>query len=116
MQCTSESAGTVVGIPRISLLHKPDWTSLVTLSRHQFPVAPAFSLTINKAQGQSLAIVAVFLPQPLFGHSQLYIALSCITNLKGFSICMVQESQNPNKTSNVVNLEVIQTFNEQVLE
>ncbi len=32
-------------------------------------------MTINKAQGQSLEHVGVYLPAPVFAHGQLYVAL-----------------------------------------
>lgn len=34
-------------------------------------------MTINKAQGQTLQQVGVYLRQPCFSHGQLYVALSC---------------------------------------
>ncbi|CAJ0648245.1 15802_t:CDS:1, partial [Entrophospora sp. SA101] len=34
------------------------------LKRKQFPVQPAFSLTINKPQGQTLSHIGLYLPQP----------------------------------------------------
>lgn len=33
-------------------------------------------MTINKSQGQSLTTVGIWLPQPVFAHGQLYVALS----------------------------------------
>jgi len=44
--------------------------------RLQFPVRPAFAMTINKAQGQSLSVAGIDLTEPCFSHGQLYVALS----------------------------------------
>ena len=33
-------------------------------------------MTINKAQGQTIPIVGIYLPEPVFAHGQLYVALS----------------------------------------
>lgn len=71
---TGRSAGKRVYIPRISLQSNTDLP--FTLLRRQFPVRLAWAMTINKAQGQSLQRVGVSLPDPVFGHGQLYVALS----------------------------------------
>ena len=67
--------GDIVLIPRITL--QPNDTLLpFILKRTQFPVIPAFALTINKAQGQSFQHVGIQLSNPIFSHGQLYVALS----------------------------------------
>lgn len=33
-------------------------------------------MTINKVQGQILVEVGLYLPQPVFNHGQLYVAIS----------------------------------------
>jgi ATP-dependent DNA helicase PIF1 len=73
-------------IPRIPLTNADDDLAFpIKFRRTQFPIKPAFAMTINKAQGQTLQQVGLYLPKPVFGHGQLYVALSrCTTpdNLK----------------------------------
>ena len=74
LQCDTLD-GARVFIPKIML--RPNNTDLpFQLCRTQFPVRLAYSFTINKAQGQTLEYAGVLLEQPVFGHGQLYVALS----------------------------------------
>ena len=44
--------------------------------RREFPIRLSFALTINKAQGQTIPTVGIYLPNHIFSHDQLYVALS----------------------------------------
>ncbi|XP_065320848.1 ATP-dependent DNA helicase PIF1-like [Gordionus sp. m RMFG-2023] len=56
-----------VFFPRIDLA--PSDSQLpFTLKRRQFPIIPAFVITINKSQGQTFDHVGLFLPEPVFAH------------------------------------------------
>ena len=85
---TGSHVGNRVFIPRIPLLTPTDSGFPFVLKRRQFPVRPAFCITINKGQGQSLDTVGIFLPSPeaIFSHGQLYVALSRVQNPRGLKI------------------------------
>ncbi|UYV60966.1 hypothetical protein LAZ67_1002937 [Cordylochernes scorpioides] len=69
--------GQDVLLPRIPLF-PPDLP--FEFKRLQFPVRTAFSMTINKAQGQSLKVCGLNLEVPCFSHGQLYVASSRVGN------------------------------------
>ena len=64
-----------VYIPRIRIAPS-DADLPFQLVRRQFPVRLAFAMTINKAQGQTIPYMELYLPNPVFAHGQLYVALS----------------------------------------
>ena len=75
----------------------------------QFPVNLAFSLTINKSQGQTIGNVGIVLHEPVFSHGQLYVALSRSTSSHTTKVVIPQPENGPPsyKTSNIVYKEVL---------
>ena len=57
-----------------------------TVVRRQFPVRLAFSVTINKGQGQENERVGIDLPSPVFAHGQLYTGMSRGKNIRIYLI------------------------------
>ncbi|KAK1943072.1 hypothetical protein P3T76_005709 [Phytophthora citrophthora] len=49
-------------------------------------------MTINKAQGQSIHHVGIYLESPVFAHGQLYVALSRVTSRKAIKIAVDPEA------------------------
>jgi PIF1-like helicase len=92
--------GKRVYIPRITFISNKDDLPFI-LSRRQFPVRLAFSMTINKSQGQSLWFVGLDLRTPVFSHGQLYVALSRSTSVARLKILFPPDSEDT-KTTNVV--------------
>ena len=86
------AAGKVVFIPRMDLI-PTDSDLPFRFCRRQFPVLPAFALTINKAQGQTFTRVGLFLPDPVFSHGQLYVAFSKVTSSNGIEV-LITNKQN----------------------
>ncbi len=50
---------------------------------------PAFAMTINKAQGQALQHMGLYLPKPMFSRGQLYVALFRVGSSERVTICVV---------------------------
>jgi ATP-dependent DNA helicase PIF1 len=86
---TGPAKGQQVFIPRLSITPLDTERMPFTLRCRQFPVCPAFAMTINKAQGQTLKMVGIFLPKPVFTHGQLYVAMSRIGCPEGMKLLVI---------------------------
>lgn len=107
---TGTNIGDRVFIPRITFI-------LVALQhpfemrRRQYPLRLAFGMTINKAQGQTLGILGLYLATPVFSHGQLYVAMSRMRSSNAIKV-YIKNCQHDDKgvvfTENVVFSEVMQ--------
>ena len=61
-------------------------------------------MSTNKAQGQTLDFVGIFLPEHVFTHGQLYVALSRVRNSQSVAVYVNNEE---GYTRNIVYKEVL---------
>ncbi|XP_073354937.1 uncharacterized protein [Aegilops tauschii subsp. strangulata] len=91
-----QHAGRRVFLPRIPLCPSDNDMFPFKFKRKQFPVRLSFAMTINKAQGQMIPVVGVYLPNPVFSHGQLYVALSRATTKINIKILIEKEREKEN--------------------
>ena len=90
---TGPSKNDIVIIPRLNITPSNPEKMSFTLQRRQFPVRPAFAMTINKSQGQTFKNVGVYLPKPVFSRGQLYVALSRLGQRDGIKIMVKKDGR-----------------------
>ena len=95
-------AGKLIFIPRIAKIPS-DNIFPFHMKRKQFSVRSAFAITSNKAQGQTLSHVGIYLKQGFFSHGQLYVAMSRVGSTDSLKIY----SDHGVYTSNEVYKEVL---------
>jgi len=97
---TGANQGQTVLFLRIKLA--PSDTNLpFVLERSQYPLILAYSMTINKVQGQTFEKVRIYLPSPVFSHGQLYVAFSRARSTAAVKVNMTdthQQGRNGDKT------------------
>ncbi|GBN31799.1 hypothetical protein AVEN_235925-1 [Araneus ventricosus] len=72
-------------IPQIPLI--PSQTNMpFKFKRMQFPIRLAFSMTINKSQGQTFEKICLELNEPVFSRGQLYVGLSRARSFESVSV------------------------------
>ncbi|XP_022041580.1 uncharacterized protein LOC110944175 [Helianthus annuus] len=106
-----DHSGKRVFLPRIPMTLPEDNMFPFKLKRKQFPVRLSFSMTINKSQGQTIPYVGIYLPESVFSHGQLYVALSRSKSRQNTKVLVhpaKRFTQPGIHTSNVVYREVLQ--------
>ena len=109
---TGSHHGKEVLIPRIIFISNNDIKDFpFRLRRIQFPVVPAFAMTIDKAQGQTVHNMGLYLPTPCFSHGQLYVALSRVTSKAKLKVLLdhaEDEGDDALYTNNIVYHEIFE--------
>ena len=91
---TGTHAGHIVFIPRIALKTTKDCHLPFTFTRRPFPIKLSNAMTINKSQGQTLTKVGIYLPQSVFTHGQLYVAMSRVKSYYDLQFALAPPSEN----------------------
>ncbi|PWZ05548.1 ATP-dependent DNA helicase PIF1 [Zea mays] len=84
-----QHVGKRIFLPRIPLCPSDEEMFPFQFKRKKFPVRLSFAMTVNKAQGQTIPNVGVYLPEPVFSHGQLYVALSRATARSNIKILVI---------------------------
>ncbi|MBW0552890.1 hypothetical protein O181_092605 [Austropuccinia psidii MF-1] len=104
---TGARKGIEVLTPKIKLNLEENDELGINFTRYQFPVTVAFAITINKSQGQSLAIVGVYLQTHVFAHGRLCVALSRTRKIVGLLVGAVGP-ETETTTTNIVCGDILQ--------
>ena len=111
---TGEQLGDKVYIPRIIFPVKTNRLPF-NFNRRQFPLKVSYAMTINKSQGQTLDLVGLYLPKPVFTHGQLYVALSRVTSRKGLKVLILNsDGKATDMARNVVYTEIFDNINHRI--
>uniref|UniRef100_A0A453QHI5 ATP-dependent DNA helicase n=1 Tax=Aegilops tauschii subsp. strangulata TaxID=200361 RepID=A0A453QHI5_AEGTS len=96
-----QHSGMRVFLPRIPLCPSDDDMFPFSFKRKQFSIRLSFAMTINKSQGQTIANVGIYLPEPVFSHGQLYVALSRATTTANIKVLTGTHDENKEKNKKI---------------
>jgi ATP-dependent DNA helicase PIF1 len=104
--------GKTAFIPQITLCpSQNNLTFAFKLKRRQLPVQLAYAMSINKAQGQTVNKIGLYLLSPVFSHGQLYVAFSQATKLENIFVYLPKENKTKLNgsftTTNIVYPEIL---------
>ncbi len=66
------------------------------MQRRQFPIKGCFGMTANKAQGQGLTRIGIYLKKQFFSYGQLYVAMSRVGRKEDIKM-LVKDGRFPGK-------------------
>jgi len=107
---TGSNAGKRAFFPKIKLKTNASSRLPFVLSKKKFPVKLSFAITINKSHGKTILNVGIYLPQLVFSHGQLYVALSTGVSQNSTKVHIKEgkiEGEDENFKKNVVFKDII---------
>ena len=102
-QNPTDDEPTVFFLPRINTTASEQYP--FQFQRKQFPILPAFAMTINKSQGGTFDKVGIDLSTHVFSHGQLYVALSRVRSFDSLKILL------PDKATSTLNHVYVEILN-----
>ena len=96
---TGTQQGRVIALPRCSCHVSPENSGLpFAFTRVQFPLAPAYCVSVHKSQGQTLGKVGIVIDMDSFAHGQVYTAFSRTSGWPNISVLL------PKNDTDLINL------------